>query len=162
MQNGVVEVHLGDYQRSTTRTSCESMLIYGIMILLNAVGAPSSIWKGDNDLGDLNLYICRYWSKIVFWKSIWVTTSAVRPEQAVNPCSHMLLWPYGMQLGRHLAFGKATMTLATSIYTYADTDAKWCCGSPSGWLPAQYDQNKLWIHAHIRYYDPIECSWGAI
>ena len=31
-----------------------------------------------------------------------------------------------------LAFGKATMTLATSIYTYADTDAKWCCGSPSG------------------------------
>jgi hypothetical protein len=33
MQNGVVEVHLGDYQRSTTRTSCESMLIYGIMTL---------------------------------------------------------------------------------------------------------------------------------
>ena len=90
----------------------------------NAVGAPSIIRKDDNDLGDLNLYISQYWCKNGVWKSIWVTTSAVRPECAVNPCSHKVLWPYGMQLGRHQSIGKTTTTLATSIYTYANIGAK--------------------------------------
>ena len=63
MQNCVLEVHLGDYQRSKNRMRCESMLIYGIMTLWNAVGAPSINRKDDIDLDDLNLYICQYWSR---------------------------------------------------------------------------------------------------